>query len=183
MTEPVVHDPIPTDTDGRLALFIGPKYASVYRRKFQAFADDPRFVPTWNWSAAVAAPFWFIYRKMYLWFAVFFFVPSVVLQWLVPTVTAVTPESLMAPENRQALLMILAVQVSTRIAAGGVANWLLYRRARTAVRVLGAPQLPAEHARALVQRVGGTNRVGTLVLVVLFFVMGIAQVLGTAAGR
>ena len=93
-------------------------------------SSDASFVPTWNWAAALATPFWFLYRKMYLWFALFFFAPQLMLGWLVPDVsTAVTPEALLKPENEQALLVIFGVQLSVHLAAGGVANWLLFRRA------------------------------------------------------
>ena len=103
----------------RLATFIGPRWAT-YRRKFRPFLEEPTFVPTWNWSAALATEYWFLYRKMYLWFAVFFFVPTVAVQWLWGD--AVTLEAVTAPENEQLRLIIIGVQISSRLAAGGIAR-------------------------------------------------------------
>jgi hypothetical protein len=162
-----------SEFERRVGLFVGPRWQSAYQRKFAPFFDDASFVPTWNWSAAIFTEFWFLYRKMYLWFALFFFVPTFVLQWLWGD--ALTFEAVMAPENERLRLLVLAVQASTRLAAGGVANYLLFRRASTAVRVLEAQRLPAEQSLALLQRLGGTNRNVTLLLVGVFLAMTLLQ--------
>ncbi len=167
-----------SDFEVRLAAFIGPRWESSYRRKLRVFLDDPAFVPTWNWSAALATPYWFLYRKMYLWFAVFFFVPSLVLEWLVPGASMLTPEAVRDPANQQMVLMLAAVHVSVRIAAGGVANWLLFRRARTAIRVVGMQPLSAGDSLQLLQRIGGTSRALTFGLLALLTIIGLAQLAG-----
>jgi hypothetical protein len=165
----------------RMGAFIGPRWESAYRRKLAVFMDDPSFVPTWNWSAALALPFWFLYRKMYWWFAVFFFLPGAVLDWLVPTAGGLTPEAILKPENRQVVYMLFAVQISSRLAAGGVANWLLFRRANTAIRVVGMQPMNDDDATQLLRRVGGTSRSLTFALLGVFLVLGIASVMGTVA--
>jgi len=168
----------------RLGVFIGPRWERSYRRKLAVFVEDPSFVPTWNWSAFLATPFWFLYRKMYLWFAVFFFLPGFVLKWLVPSAaTMTTPDELMKPENQQALLVMLAVQLSTHLAAAGLANWLLFRRARTAIRVIGLQPMSSGDALQLLRRVGGTSSMLTYVLVGVFIALGFAQVMGTVVPR
>ena len=51
----------PSDAD--MGAFIGPKWDKVYRRKMAPFFEEASFVPTWNWSAAIAfPPAWFLYR-------------------------------------------------------------------------------------------------------------------------
>jgi len=167
----------------RLGAFIGPRWDRSYRKKLAVFVDDPSFLPTWNWSAFFAIPFWFLYRKMYLWFAVFFFIPGALLDWLVPSATALTPDDMVKPENQQALLMILAVQISARLAAGGVANWLLFRRARTAIRVVGMQPMSAGDSLQLLRRVGGTSGLLTYVLVGVIVALGVASVMGALAPR
>jgi hypothetical protein len=163
----------------RLALFIGPRWPR-YRQKFQPFLQDASFVPTWNWAAALGTEYWFLYRKMYLWFAIFFFVPTWVLQWLWGQ--PLTPEAMLAPENDRLRLLMLALQLSQRLAAGGVANWLLFRRARAAVVVLDAQRMPAADGEALLQRLGGTNSILTGFVLALLVLLTLLQVAGLAGG-
>ena len=175
MSEPVAETPF----ERHLAEFVGPRWAT-YRRKFRPFLEDATFVPTWNWAAALGTEFWFLYRKMYLWFAVFFFVPSFVVQWLWGE--PLTVEAVAAPENTQLRLITLAVQLSSRLAAGGIANWLLFRRGATAVRVIDAQGMSEPDALRLLRRLGGTNRILTWLLVVILVSLGLVQMLAAVAG-
>lgn len=164
--------------DLQLAAFIGPRWA-VYRRKFRPFFVDPRFTPTWNWSAALLSPPWFLYRKLYLPFALFATLPGIAfgLLWRsgelpvqevqspipgVGTVTSLTPD---------ALVVALAVLFSVSILAGGTANYLLFRRATAAMRVAGATTGGGEAALTFLRRVGGTSwpAVGIGIAVMLLF--------------
>ncbi len=168
-----------SEFERRVGLFVGPRWEQSYRKKFAQFFADASFVPTWNWSAAFFTEYWFLYRKMYLWFAVFFFLPTFVLQWLWGD--ALTLEAVMAPENGRLRLLVLSVQASTRLAAGGIANYLLFRRASTAVRVLDAQPMPAEQSLELLRRLGGTNLKITLLLVGVFVAMTLLQFLAQGA--
>ncbi len=167
----------------RLGAFIGPRWERSYRQKLAVFVDDSSFVPTWNWSAFFAMPFWFLYRKMYVWFAAFYFIPNALLEWLVPGARSIAPEELAKPENQQAALMILAVQLAACLAAGGIGNWLLFRRARTAIRVVGMQPMSAAESLQLLRRVGGTSGILTYVLVGVVVALGFASVMGTMAPR
>lgn len=168
-----------SEFERRVGLFVGPRWTQSYQKKFAQFFEDASFVPTWNWSAAIFTEFWFLYRKMYLWFAVFFFVPTFVLQWLWGD--ALTFEAVMAPENDRLRLLVLSVQASTRLAAGGIANYLLFRRASTAVRVLDAQPMPTEQSLELLRRLGGTNLTITLLLLGVFVVMTLLQFIAQGA--
>lgn len=167
--------------DTEFAVFIGRKWEGTYRRKFAPFLEDSSFVPTWNWSAALSAgiamPFWFLYRKLYLVFAAFFMLPSFALRWLTQSDTILTRANVQAPENRSLVMMLLAVLLSSAIAAGGTANWFLFRRARAATKLVSMQQLPQPEAMSLLQRIGGVNRGGTILFVTLSLVLGIAQAL------
>jgi hypothetical protein len=172
---------VPSVMDARfeegLARFIGPRW-DTYRRKFAPFFAEPSFTPTWNWSAALGTEFWFLYRKMYLWFAVFFFVPTMVVQWLWGG--EINLEAVTAPENTQLRLIIVGVQISSRLAAGGIANWLLFRRAVTAVRVVEAQPIPEPERQRFLERLGGTNRTFTFMLLGVFVLLTLLQVVGAA---
>jgi hypothetical protein len=172
-----VTDGAPTAMASRLeqglALFVGPRWAT-YRRKFAPFFEEPAFTPTWNWAAAIGTEFWFLYRKMYLWFAVFFFVPTLAIQWLWGD--QVSLEAVTAPANTQLRLIIVGVQLSSRLAAGGIANWLLFRRASMAVRVVDAQPMGDADREQFLRRLGGTNRTFTLLLLAVFALMSLLQV-------
>jgi hypothetical protein len=64
-----------------LTAYIGPK-ADRYRPRFERFTrtGTTRFELSWNWPAAFAGMWWYLYRKMYGW-ALVDFVLSVLLGW------------------------------------------------------------------------------------------------------
>ena len=121
----------------RMAAFIGPRWPT-YQKKFAQFLEDPSFVPTWNWSAAFFQSAWFLYRKLYLAAFGFMLIPGLVFRFLTGSDGQLTMTELQKPENEGLMLMQVAVGISAIIAAGGVANWLLFRRARAAVRASSA---------------------------------------------
>jgi hypothetical protein len=159
--------PIGELSDENLAVFIGPRWKSTYRSKLAPFRDDPAFVPTWNWAAAFGGALWFLYRKLYLAFAAFVILPSVALQLLAGSDTQLTGTNVMAPENRWLLELNIAVVVSGFIAAGGSANWFLFRRARAAIRLVALQDLPAAESQRLLARIGGVNRGGLLFMLAI----------------
>ena len=64
-----------------LTAYIGPR-AERYRPRFERFTrtGTTRFEFSWNWPAAFAGLWWYLYRKMYGW-ALFDFVLGVLLGW------------------------------------------------------------------------------------------------------
>ena len=64
-----------------LTAYIGPR-ADQYRPRFERFTrtGTTRFELSWNWPAALAGMWWYLYRKMYTW-ALVDFVLSVLLGW------------------------------------------------------------------------------------------------------
>ncbi len=174
--------PSPELSEARMAAYFGSKWDKSYRRKLAPFMDDPSFVPTWNWSAALTSFFtpsiWFLYRKLYLPFALFFFVPSFVLRYLTGSNAPATLSEIAKPENESFRVMALAVQISVALAAGGTANWFLFRRARAASRFVSMQEMPEPEGLSLMQRMGGVNRTATLVFLSLMVVITLAQLGG-----
>lgn len=168
--------------DRQFATFIGARWPS-YRRKFTPFFEDARFQPTWNWAAALFSPLWFLYRKLYIPFVFFWIAPGIVfgLLWRgePPQAAELATNGGIADDAR---ILFLGVQLSAMILAGGTANFLLFRRAQAAIRLLGAmPATGNDHATPLLARVGGTNRVAVIVVLALMFV-GVAMIRQGAAG-
>ena len=75
---------------------------------------------------------------------------------------------LQKPENEALMLMQIAVGISAIITAGGVANWLLFRRARAAVRLAAMQDLSDADTVPWLARVGGINRMGVALAVAVF---------------
>ena len=172
----------PLLSEERLAAYFGRKWETVYRRKLAPFLEDPTFVPTWNWSAALVSlfsPVWFLYRKLYLPFALFFLVEPLAVDLLLGD--AVMPRTLAEmsrPENQGILQLMFAVKISVVVAAGGTANWLLFRRARAAAHFAHLQSLPAEEERTIMERMGGVNRLATALFVALSMVGGLSMLRG-----
>ncbi len=167
----------PSDSD--MEAFIGPKWDKVYRRKMAPFFEEASFVPTWNWSAAIAfPPAWFLYRKLYLPFAFFFLLPGIAFRVLTGTDKPLTMAAMQLPENEWLLVMNAAVFVSTMLASGGTANWFLYRRARAANRLVVQQQLPRAEEELLLRRVGGVNTLATSLFVALSMMLAAATIGG-----
>lgn len=155
-------------TDERMTAFIGPRWPT-YQRKFAPFLEDPAFVPTWNWSAALFQSAWFLYRKLYLAAFGFMLIPGLVFRFLTGSDGQLTMAELQKPENEGLMLMQIAVGISSIIAAGGVANWLLFRRARAAVRLAAIQDMSDADTLPWLARVGGINRMGVALAVAVFF--------------
>ena len=166
-------------SDAEMEAFIGPKWDTVYKRKMTPFFEDASFVPTLNWSAAIAfPPAWFLYRKLYLPFAFFFLMPGIAFRRLTGSDKPLTMAAMQQPENEWLLMMNAAVFVSTMLASGGTANWFLYRRARAANRLVVQQQLPQAEAELLLRRVGGVNKMATSLFVALSMMLAVATIGG-----
>jgi len=167
-----VADPM---SDERLAAFIGPRW-TTYARKFAPFREDPSFVPTWNWTAALFQVAWFAYRKLYLAALGFWVIPGLVFRALSGSDAQLTMSELMKPENEHVLMMQFGVALSSMILSGGIANWLLFRRARAAVHIAALQESGAPEQLSWLARVGGVNRRGTTFAVLILLMLTYAAV-------
>jgi hypothetical protein len=166
-----VADPL---TDERLEAFIGPRWPR-YQKKFAQFREDPSFVPTWNWSAALFGSAWFVYRKLYLPALAFMLVPGLIFRLLTESDAQMTMAELQKPENSWLAVVQAGVTLSAMIASGGLGNWLLFRRARTALKVVAVQSLPEAEALPWLARVGGINRLGLSLIVAVSLMLGYAS--------
>ncbi len=174
--------------DRQFAAFVGPRWPT-YRRKFAPFFGDARFQPTWNWAAALSIPvggLWFLYRKLYLPFVFFTMAPSLLfgLLWegdlpLRQVPNPVDPSGPRLPMlTPDAALVMAGVLLSLAVLAGGTANFLLFRRASAAIRVVAPRALDAEGTIGLLRRIGGTSWRAVLVGVSALLLI---QLLGSQA--
>ena len=148
--------PSPPLSAEELTAYIGPR-ADRYRFRFVRFAraGAPRFEFSWNWPAAFAGMWWYLYRKMYGW-ALLDFVLSILFGW-----TLFVP-ILWAAARAVTGDYLYFLQADRRI-----------REARPAASAFGAPAADAAHLARLAAE-GGVNAwvpwvaVGAALLVLAF---------------
>lgn len=173
--------------DRQFAAFVGPRWPRYRRKFTPFFADtrfQPTW--NWAAALTLPLfAVWFLYRKLYLPFVFFALAPGLVfgLLWgdqspligTTPAAPATATAPVAAPSTAppapvvpttaspfpdltpDAKLVAFGVILSMAILAGGSANFLLYRRATAAIRVV-TPRTPdAESSIALLQRIGGTS--------------------------
>lgn len=178
--EPVSAVPSPgSPLDRQFAAFIGPRWPK-YRAKFRPFFEDERFQPTWNWSAALAVAIlgplgglWFAYRRLVLPAVLFLLLPTFALFFLWNG-DPVTPQEILngSTETAKDFQIIAAgVQLSTTVLAGGTANFLVFRRARAAIRLATRRGLDERQAESLLRTLGRPSWVAVGVMLVLLVLL------------
>ena len=115
-------------------------------------------------------------EKLYLAAFGFMLLPGMIFRMLTGSDTNLTLTELQKPENQGLLIMQLAVGISSAIAAGGIANWLLFRRAQAAVRLSAMQEMPESETIPWLTRVGDINRLGVALAVMVFLVTSYAAV-------
>ena len=135
--------------DKDFAAYIG-KNADTYLLKFKRFNINgiDNFAATWNWSAFLAGPLWMLYRKLYLYFIIFFVITCIpyfgILSW---------------------------------IAAGIIANYIYYKQAKVKILEVKSSRSAIDIPETLA-RIGGVNSwvwaVG-IILLILIFISGIIK--------
>jgi len=122
-----------------LAVFIG-KNSDRYLAKFRNFTgnDEGSFGVTWHWPAFFVPFFWMLYRKLYGWAVLSFF-----LGWLP------------------------YIGIISHLVFGMTANYLYYRNATKKLAALKALSSSETQRAADLARVGGVNNVAVIVAVPL----------------
>ncbi|MBC8088640.1 MAG: DUF2628 domain-containing protein [Phycisphaerae bacterium] len=171
-----------TFSEDRMAAYIGPRWESTYRRKLTGFFADPAFTVSWNWAAFVVGPLWFLYRKLYLAFSLFFLASQSLYSYLLMGFDpAQLGAGLTNPANRPALITVVGLTFAIHLASAGTANWLLYRRARFKSLIVTLQQVPEDVAVSRLQRLGGVNVAPIVLLVLLQLAFAVVAVLAPAA--
>jgi hypothetical protein len=136
--------------------FIGPN-ADRYLDRFKKFgpSETPRFALTWNWPAFLYVPFlWFLYRKMYLYAALYAIGPMVS--------TYLTGD--------------MSSGIVWSVVAGATANYVYYRHCREHIAAI-KQQAWNDHAqqRAAMKEEGGVQPYVIWVGVVLYLLLAVAM--------
>ena len=134
---------MPEVTERDFIDFIGPN-AEKYIKNFREFnvAGVERFSFTWHWPAFFVSFFWLLYRKLYIWALLAFFLSNIPVAGF--------------------FLMI---------GYGITGNYLYYKHAKKKITELKLQQSPSELSETL-RQIGGVNQwVKTLVIVLLIILI------------
>ena len=169
-------------SDARMAAYIGPRWESSYRQKLAGFFADPAFSVSWNWAAFFVGPMWFLYRKLYLAFGIFWVASQVLGARVLAGIDreSLSAEALSTPEGKPILMMLAGIYLTIHLASAGTANWLLFRRARAATLIVTIQQVPEDVAISRLQRLGGVAALPVVLLLLLTAALAIAAAMAPA---
>ena len=154
---------------------VGPRNTDYYLRKFARFGSGGGYA-SWNWPALFVPLFWMLYRKMWLWAALYFFVAPILFSLMFAIVLALFP-------NTTGAVVAWTLQlVAVFIVLPMYANALYYHTVQR--RIAEARGYRVERRRQLERlwNMGGTSNVAwALVLVLPIPVIGILAAIAIPA--
>ncbi|MEL7186086.1 MAG: pilin [Pseudomonadota bacterium] len=145
------------DADDVMAAYLGSRNGSYYLRVFKKFESGGGIL-SWNWAAFFCTAPWLLYRRLWIWFFVFFLgLPLVA--FTVGTISIVIHP-----------LFGLAVFIFMYFCLAPIfANFIFYRRALQHVSAAKktSPRLATQISAA--ERIGGTNEMGAWIFGVIVY--------------
>jgi len=157
--------PTAASDDDLLDAAIGPTNLSFYRPKFDRFAAGQGSV-SWNWPSFFVTIFWMLYRRMYGYALLVWFVLPVVLILVAGIVGGITGD----PSSYVSTYYLLYIIVGF-IIIPMFANRLYYRHATKKIARAKALFSNEEDQLREVYRTGGTGGAGIIIGVILVVIM------------
>jgi type IV pilus assembly protein PilA len=139
---------------------IGPRNTDYYLRKFERFGSGGGYA-SWNWPAFFVPLLWMLYRKMWLWAALYFFVTPIALSFMFAIVLALLPNATGTVVGWSLVL------IATFVFLPMYANALYYHTCRA--RIAEAKNYRVERRRQLERlwNMGGTSNAAWVVALIL----------------
>ena len=154
---------------------IGPNRTDYYLVRFRRFASG-QGLASWNWPAFFVPLLWFLYRKMWGYAAMYFFLLPIAMGIVLVVLFLVLPEGV-------ATGLGWAIQLGVVLVALPMyANALYYRAVQDRIRAAQARSSDRELQLRALARAGGTSAAAFIVLLVLFVpVVGILAAIAIPA--
>ena len=163
--EPARTSPVGASDDELLDAAIGPTNLSYYRPKFDRFAAGQGSV-SWNWPSFFVTIFWMLYRRMYGYALLVWFVLPVVLMLVAGIVGGISGDSSASVGTYYLLYTIVGFIIIPMFA-----NRLYYRHATKKIARAKALFSNEEDQLREVYRTGGTGGAGIIIGVILVAIM------------
>lgn len=154
---------------------IGPKNQDYYLRHFARFDRDGGISATWHWPAFFVTFYWFLYRKMWIHAAVYFFLPYLVM-FALGMVGGVLGES-GASTIGIAYLVYLA---ATFLIPPMYANALYYKHCKEKISDTSLTTHDYQRQLGELSGKGGTSN-AALIFVLIFVVIAVIGILAAIA--
>ena len=162
-------------TDDLMAAYVGPKNASYYAQRFAKIAAGGG-AASWHWPAFFITSFWVLYRKMWMWAAIYWLgIPIAITVIEIFLVMAIDP-------GVASTITWVAYLVVMFLLAPLLANWLYYKHAEAKVAKVSSSSMSAEQQAVELDRIGGTsNIVYVIAPLVLLVLLGIFSAIAIPA--
>lgn len=154
-------------TDNLLEAYVGPKNASYYSQRFAKFGAGGGIF-SWHWPAFFITSFWVLYRKMWMWAAVYWLgIPIAI------TVAEIALGFVIHPADASLVTWIVYLTIMFLVAPL-VANFLYYKHALAKVAKVGGSSMSTAQQAVELDRIGGTSKVVYVVApLVALLLMGV----------
>lgn len=142
-----------------MVAYLGHRNADYYLRVFKKFETGGGIL-SWNWSTFFFTSPWFLYRRLWIWFFVF---------WL-----GLPPVAITVGELSGLLHPTLGLLMALFMYFGLVpifSNYIFYRRALVHVAAAKAVSPRLETQKSAAERMGGTNEMGAWIFGVIVYTL------------
>lgn len=163
--EPAAATPVGASEDELLDAAIGPTNLSFYRPKFDRFAAGQGSV-SWNWPSFFVTIFWMLYRRMYAYALLVWFVLPIVFLIVAAIIGGISGDPAVYGSTYYLLWMVFGFIIIPMFA-----NRLYYRHATKKIARAKALFSNEEDQLREVYRTGGTGGAGIIVGVILVGIM------------
>lgn len=153
------------DADDVMVAYLGNRNAAYYLRVFKKFETGGGIL-SWNWAAFFITSPWFLYRRLWIWFFVF---------WLGLPFVAITVGVLTGALHPMLGFGMFCFMYFCLVPI--FANYIFYRRALDHVATAKAVSPRIETQMAAAERLGGTNEMGGWIFAVIVYSLFTANLL------
>ncbi len=154
--------------DDLMATFVGPKNAHYYEQVFAKFERGGGSL-SWNWPSFFVTWFWLLYRKMYMWWLLYWFGLPITMVLVSAVVAAFASPELGALFYYGGYVLVAFILLPM------YANKLYYNHAKRKVAKMAATTLSEEQQALELARTGGTS--GAIMIVVPFVLIALIGIL------
>ncbi|MGL4848300.1 MAG: DUF2628 domain-containing protein [Clostridium sp.] len=160
--EDTIINPINNDSEASvpnhdLYSYIGYKNLDYYHSVFNKHKESDNFV-SWNWCSFLFTPFWLLYRKLYIWFLIFFIAEFVLdsFSFMFPFIGSI-------------------LRIGLMVLFGLFGNSMYLNSAKHRIRKINNSLQSYKHKDEILKATGGTNLVAPLILfgIIALFVLTI----------
>lgn len=152
----------PEDLEPYYKAIIGPRNQDYYLRHFARFDAKGRAGPSWHWPAFFVTFWWLLYRKLWLYALIYFFLPAAA-SFVIGFLYGIAGDYADTSAGVLWLLYSVAIVFLPPIYANALYYWYCRRRIRDA----RAASTGSDKQLAVLSALGGTSNVSIVVIAII----------------